>query len=237
MSFLRATVFSYFLSGVFFCYAVSAVEATVKTDFMEVYTGAGRGYPVYFVVEKNEKFDLLKRRTDWIEIKSQQGQIGWVSFKDYALAVHRGRYLPKNTAIKSKWELGVSAGVFGADQTFSAGVGYYLNPMLAIQAEAKKVIGDFSHSNIISAHFMIQGFRSWVLNPFLNAGVGRMINVPRESLVNAANGHGNVYSIGTGINSTFYKRMNVRFSVNNYYLDKLGESYIDVRLGVFALFG
>lgn len=216
---------------------VVASEATVKSEFLEVFTAAGRGYPIFFVVENGEKFQLLKRKTDWIKIKSKQGQVGWISYQDYASSVYLARPNIRKLAVSSRWELGVSTGKFGSDNSFSASAGYYIKPTVAVQAEYKKVIGEFSHSNMLSGKFMFQMMRDRVVSPFISLGLGVMENTPRQSLVNADVEQENLFLGGGGFNYIPYKRLNMRFTVNNYYLNKSKRNYIDYRLGIFALFG
>lgn len=225
------------LSSYFVCGFVSASEATVKSDFLEVFTAAGRGYPIFFVVEHGESFQLLTRKTDWIKIKSKQGQIGWINYEDYASSVYLAKPNRRKLAVSSKWELGLSAGKFGSDNSFSANVGYYIKPSVALQAEYKKVIGEFSHSNMLSGQFMFQILRDKVVSPFISLGLGVMENIPRQSLVNANKEQKNLFIGGGGINYIPYKRLNMRFSVNNYYINKPEQNYLDFRLGIYALFG
>jgi len=221
----------------FSCNLVSASEATVKSEFLEVFTAAGRGYPVFFVVENGERFKLLKRKTDWIKIKSKQGQEGWISYKDYASSIYLAKPDIRKLVVSSKWELGLSSGRFGSDNSLSASVGYYIWPYVALQAEYKKVIGEFSHSNLLSGKFMFQVFREKVVSPFISLGLGVMENVPRQSLINANKEHKNLFIGGVGLNYIPYKRFNMRFSVNNYYINKHKQNYLDLRLGVYVLFG
>ena len=225
------------LSSYFCCGFVSASEATVKSEFLEVFTAAGRGYPVFFVVENGESFKLLKRKTDWIKIKSKQGQVGWISYKDYASSVYLAKPNIRKLVINSKWELGLAAGKFGSDDSFSTSAGYYIKPSVALQAEFNKIIGDFSHSNMLSGKFMFQVFRNKVVSPFISLGLGVMENIPRQSLVNANKEHKNVFIGGGGLNYIPYKRFNMRFSVNNYYINKPEQNHLDFRLGIYALFG
>jgi len=221
----------------FFCGVSIANEATVKSEFLEVFTAAGRGYPVFFVVENGEKFQLLKRKTDWIKIKSKQGQEGWISYNDYASSVYLSKPNIRKLSVSAKWELGISAGRFGSDNSFTASAGYYIKPSVAFQTEYKKVIGDFSHSNLLSGKFMFQIFRDKVISPFISLGLGVMENTPRQSLVNAKKEQKNLFIGGGGINYIPYKRLNMRFSVNNYYINKPEQNYLDFRFGIYALFG
>ena len=53
---------------------------TVDVDdpYLEMHTGPGRGYPKFYVVERGESIDIIKRRTDWFLVRSPNGKEGWV---------------------------------------------------------------------------------------------------------------------------------------------------------------
>jgi len=221
---------------IFYCCSANVYAAKVKTDFMEVFTGAGRGYPVFFVVERDESFQLLSSKADWVKIKSQQGQVGWVKYSDYVFATRRVKADLRRRAINSNWELGISAGSYGSDPSYSLGAGYYIKPNVAIQAEIKKVVGTFSHSNILGGQLMLQAFRDFIVHPFFAVGLARMQNVPRQSLVNASESQQTLYFYGAGVNFIPYKRLNLRVSIKNHYQNENKRSYLDMRAGVYALF-
>ena len=41
------------------------VQLTVADPYIELHTGPGRGYPVFFVAERGEQIEVIMRRTDW----------------------------------------------------------------------------------------------------------------------------------------------------------------------------
>lgn len=54
------------------------LDVVVADPFIELHTGPGRGYPVFHVVERGQRIELLRRRTQWVEVVSPRGQRGWV---------------------------------------------------------------------------------------------------------------------------------------------------------------
>src|SRR5688500_6944203 len=49
----------------------------IAYPFIELHTGPGRGYPVFHVVERGREVQLVKRRTDWFQLRTDQGIEGW----------------------------------------------------------------------------------------------------------------------------------------------------------------
>ena len=61
--------------------AVNSDRLQVADPFLEVHTGPGRGYPVFYVVEKGQWVVVEFRRTDWYRVRAEGGQTGWVPRK------------------------------------------------------------------------------------------------------------------------------------------------------------
>ena len=53
----------------------------VAEPYLDMRTGPGRGYPVFFVVEKAQSVTVELRLTDWYRVRAEGGQVGWVPRK------------------------------------------------------------------------------------------------------------------------------------------------------------
>lgn len=58
------------------------LQVSVDDAFINVYSGPGRGYPIFHVVEREEIITLLKSRTEWIKVKTKRGITGWIRRDD-----------------------------------------------------------------------------------------------------------------------------------------------------------
>jgi len=60
-------------------------EVLVADPFLEMHTGPGRGYPVFYVAGEGETIKVLKRRTDWFKVELRRGEHrvkqGWVKLE------------------------------------------------------------------------------------------------------------------------------------------------------------
>src|SRR5690606_34834430 len=53
-------------------------EVIVEDPYLELHTGPGRGYPVFQIAERGERVELIRRRTDWFQVRLPRGEVGWV---------------------------------------------------------------------------------------------------------------------------------------------------------------
>ena len=60
-------------------------DVLVADPFLEMHTGPGRGYPVFYVAGEGETIKVLKRRTDWFKVELRRGnhrvKQGWVKLE------------------------------------------------------------------------------------------------------------------------------------------------------------
>ena len=52
-------------------------QVTIADSFIEMHTGPSAGYPIFHVVDRGQKITIIRRRTNWFEIRTEQGRTGW----------------------------------------------------------------------------------------------------------------------------------------------------------------
>src|SRR5258708_17965372 len=62
--------------------AAKNLELVVTDPFLEMHSGPGRGFPVVYVIGRDELVTVLYSRTDWFKVRSQTGNEGWVRRAD-----------------------------------------------------------------------------------------------------------------------------------------------------------
>ena len=65
-------------AGAAFAADRNALTVIVVDPYLELHTGPGRGFPIVQVVPRGETVQVLKRRTDWFQIRDAAGHEGWV---------------------------------------------------------------------------------------------------------------------------------------------------------------
>ena len=60
------------------------LQVVVADPYIEMRTGPGRGYPIFHVADRGAEIAVLKRRTDWFEVRTDRGVKGWVQQEQLA---------------------------------------------------------------------------------------------------------------------------------------------------------
>ena len=51
----------------------------ISDPYIELRSGPGRGYPIFFVAPRNDWIEIELRHTDWFRIRTEDDKVGWVS--------------------------------------------------------------------------------------------------------------------------------------------------------------
>jgi hypothetical protein len=177
--------------------AVADVDLlTVAEPYLQLHTGAGRGYPVFFVVSRGQTVRVLLRSTDWYQVKlepaPQAGEIiGWVhrrqlettltaagstkTFRDLALDDYLGRRL----------YMGGAVGRFNGAPMLKLAAGYKLSDTLSLQGDTGQVQGRFSGTNFWHIGIQSEPWSDQRFSPFFGIALGKFKNLPNQTLVGA----------------------------------------------------
>jgi len=180
------------------------LQVWVASRFIDLYRGPGRGYPIFHVVEEGEPITLIKRRTDWVKIKTRRGKTGWIRVADLpethtpdgqSVAVEQaGRGDFQNR----RWELGFAFGDFDGADSLTLNLGYHFTPNLTLDLQASQNLGSFSDSQLYSAGLLHQPFPEWRLSPFVRLGIGHIDIEPSATLVEAEDRQDPVFQASVG---------------------------------------
>lgn len=163
----------------------------VAEPFLELHTGPGRGYPVFFVVEKQQWVVIELRRTDWYRVRAEGGQVGWVqrqqlqttltdagglkTFRDLVLDDYLGR----------KLEFSGGWGRFKGEPMLRLGLQYRLADTVGAEVTVGQVQGIFSGTDFWHVSLVSEPWSDRRFSPYLSVGLGKFRNIPNSSLVDA----------------------------------------------------
>jgi uncharacterized protein YgiM (DUF1202 family) len=171
--------------------SVVSERLTVADPFLEMRTGPGRGYPVFFVVARGQAVVVELRHTDWFKVRAEGGQLGWVhrhqlestltaagsskTFRDIAL----DDYLARRVQMGGAW------GRFKSEPMLKLWTSVKLSDTLSIEGDLGQVQGVFSGTNFWHVALHSEPWSDQRLSPFFGVGVGQFRNFPNLSLVGA----------------------------------------------------
>lgn len=213
------------LSTVFVCTAIVAdefPEVKVADPYLEMRSGPGERYPIFYVVDRDDFVEVLKRKTDWFQIRTRKGKLGWVNrsqmektltpagentkFADVSLDDFKSR----------RWELGMVGGTFNSAPVMTFYGGYALMPKLSAEFSISQVVGEFSSSQLMNLNLMAQPFNEWRYSPFFTLGIGQIETKPKVTLIQAEDSSDFVAHVGIGIKAYLTRRFILRAEFKNY---------------------
>src|SRR5450432_1260542 len=117
------------------------LDLVVTDAYIEMHSGPGRGFPVTYVIGRDEDLTVLYSRTDWFKVRASSGQEGWVRRIDLARTVtttgEPAPIPPYPEFATHRWEMGAGYGVYNRQNLVST-------------------YGDFSLTSSLDAEFVLQ---------------------------------------------------------------------------------
>ncbi len=197
-------------------------RATVDTSYIDMRTGPGRGYPIFYAIEQDEIVELIKRRTDWVKVRTRRGKTGWahVSQMEETFGAD-GKQLSFNHANKDeylarRWEIGFNGGDLEGANALGATLGYRFTQNLTAELKLSQATGQFSDSKIGSIAVMHQPFPEWRVSPFFIMGTGIIDTSPDTTLVQTEDRSDTSLLVGAGAYIYMNRRFVLRLEYNNY---------------------
>jgi len=199
-------------------------EVQVSDPYMELHTGPGRNYPVFFVIERGEWVKILKRKTRWFKVRATTGKEGWVAREQmeqtltiWGEKMHLKEATKRDFA-QRRWELGALYGNFDGADAISMYGAYGFSRNLSVELSVAQVLGDFSDSLLVSADMLAQPFPDWRLSPFFALGAGVINSNSRNSLVQTADSTDQISYVGLGARIYLGRRFIFRGEYRNYVI-------------------
>jgi uncharacterized protein YgiM (DUF1202 family) len=129
-----------------------ALELVVSEPFLEMHSGPGRGFPVVYVVGRDETLTVLFSRTDWYKVRAPGGQEGWARRSDMALTKmlngDPAPIPPYPDFPTHHWEWGAAYGVYNHQNLVSTWVDYALTESLDGELVLQQAFGTIDNRYI-----------------------------------------------------------------------------------------
>ena len=169
--------------------AAEADKVVVQDPYLEFRTGPGRGYPIFHVVDRGEEVGLLRRRTDWIKVRTDRGREGWVHRSQLERTLTpQGEpvRLPgpePESRVEHRWEIGLVTGDFGGANLVSATGSYALTQSLHARLDVTHLLGNYSNGWLGTAGLLHAFMPQWRISPFVSLGGGIVHISPKATIV------------------------------------------------------
>ena len=181
----------------------------VIDPFIEVRTGPGRGYPIFYLMEQGEAIDILVRRAQWYEIRGENGKVGWVNAAQLSRTLQNTGEpadLPSvsfGDYLKNQWRVGFSSGSFVAGdnaEIFTVSLSYRMYSWMGIEGEIGRVLDSDSQGRIQALNLLFEPFSQRRLSPEFILGSGKLSFESQPELGNIDNSNASFINYGLGLN-------------------------------------
>lgn len=208
--------------------AAAKVETTqferlqVADPFLEMRTGPGRGFPIFFVVERHQSVRIELRRTDWYRVRADGGQVGWVhrSQLETTLTEAGGtktfRDILVDDYLRRKLEFGGGLGRFKGEPLTKFWLTYKPSEVLGVEATIGQVQGVFSGTDFWHVALFSEPWSDMRLSPYFSVGLGNFKNLPNTSLVSALPTDARLGHAGLGLRWYLGERFVARLDWSTY---------------------
>ncbi|MEM7304088.1 MAG: outer membrane beta-barrel protein [Pseudomonadota bacterium] len=215
-------------------YAEDKYQSVQVVDpYIELHTGAGRGFPIFHVIDRHEWVEIIKRKTDWFKVRSEKGVEGWVERDQMertltaAGAQKTFGEILLDDYLRRRIEFGISGGDFEGDPLVMARLGYKFTDNILLELGFGEVAGDFSSSDIYTINLVSTPFPSWMVSPNFTIGYGRFKNKPRATLIDSEDSDSDLANVGIGARYYITERFFIRADYKRYVVLSSDDSNSD----------
>jgi hypothetical protein len=196
----------------------------IADPYIELHTGPGSGYPIFHVIERGESITVLKRHTDWFQVRTQKGKEGWVNREQLTQTLAPTGEKVELKAVtqaefeQRRWEVGAMGGEFGGAATLSIYGGYAFNKNLSAELTLSQALGNISSSLFLTGGLLAQPFPEWRYSPYFTLGTGVIKTKPRTTIVAPRDTTSQLSYVGIGVRTYLTRRFIFRIEYNDYVI-------------------
>ena len=221
--------------------AAAGEKVEVMDPYIELHTGPGRGYPIFYVAARHEWVEIKLRHTDWFLVRTEGGKEGWVSRQQIEATLTQigtkttFRDVFVDQYLRRRLEFGAAWGHFKSEPMLKVWVGYRFMDTLAVEATGGQVQGVFSGTDLWHVNLQAEPWSDWRLAPYLGVGIGRLVNIPNASLVGALTSSASLADATVGLRYRLGERFIARLDYTQYlaYIaDNRTDQYRAVTIGL-----
>jgi opacity protein-like surface antigen len=196
-------------------------QILIADPFIELHTGPGRGYPVFHVIERGREVTIVKRRTDWFQLRTERGLEGWAPREQMIATLEpTGEPLDlqepaRENFMSRRWQAGVMAGDFEGASLISAFGGYAFSDNLSIELTLNHILGEFSNGYSATLGLMHVFVPEWRISPYFTLGTGVIYIEPKSTLVQSIDRDDQIGYVGGGLQFYLTRRFMLRTEYRN----------------------
>jgi hypothetical protein len=194
----------------------------IADAYIELRTGPGRGYPIYFVAPRSEWIEIELRSTDWYRVRTDSGKVGWVIRSQLETTLTEAgvaksfRETLLDDFLSRRVQLGAAWGHFKSEPLLKVFTSVRMSETLSTELTFGQVQGVFSGSDFWHVNLLAEPWADQRFSPFFTIGVGKFQNFPNLSLVAATTTSAKLANAGLGVRYYLTERLVLRADYSLY---------------------
>jgi hypothetical protein len=203
--------------------AKNTLEVVVADPYIELHTGPGKGYPVFFVVSRDDRIEVLKERTGWYLVREHQGREGWVTEQQLLHTLDPDGNVIKLDAptleslSRSRFQGSLMLGDFDGASLISLSGSYGLTDHMSVQLTLNHALGNISNMEMSTLDITHTLFPEWRVSPYLSIGTGLIRTRPHTTQVQEVDTTDQMSFFGAGVRLYISRRFIARAEYHNNY--------------------
>ncbi len=204
--------------------ASDKLRVRIADPFIELHTGPGSGYPIFYVIDRGTEVRILRRKTDWFRIETDDGKSGWASRSQMQRTLlPSGEELPitdntEDDFVSRKWVVGFTGGEFESAPVFTVFGAYSFTENLTAELHYGQSVGDASSSTFWKANVVMQPLPDLKYSPYMTLGIGDIEVSLSTTLIVPEDDNNTLAQFGLGIQRYVSRSFLFRFEVNEYVI-------------------
>lgn len=197
---------------------------TIADPFINLHTGPGAAYPIFHVISRGSSVTIIKQRTEWFQISTADGKVGWASRDEMQQTMLPGgnqfsvTEASEDDFVQRRWQYGFNGGEFENAPIVSLYTAYSFTENLVAELSYGHSSGNISGSDLLKINVMIQPFPRWTFSPFFTLGVGAIKVKPSANLISSGRRNSTVSQVGVGIHYYLSRQFILRLEFNQYVI-------------------
>lgn len=224
---MRFVVYLVMAGQVIFAAAADAkqpLSVEVQDPFIEMRTGPGRGYPIFYVAEQGETIVILKRRTDWYKVRADRGKEGWVSREQIESTLKKAgvrksvREAVLQDFLAQRLEFGFYWGQFDNSPFMGAFGTWRWSDTYSLELGFNQASEPLASTKLYNLNLVSQPFTHWRVSPYFTIGMGWLEQTPAKSLVQQEKTEEPTANVAAGVRVYLLRNFVARAYVRRYAL-------------------
>ena len=199
-------------------------QVKVADPYLEMHTGPSAGYPVFYVIKRDETITVVKQRTSWYLVQNYRGKEGWVHRSQLVKTltldnekieikdISRENYLDHN------WEMSMIGGSFGDLPMMTLSANYSFTENLSTELSLAQILGNFYSRTLLGINLIQQPFPEWKISPYFSIGTGIIDTTVRSTQSQLKDDSDIVANVSLGAKMYLTRRFFLRADIKKYII-------------------